>query len=109
MGPAEPVAALAVCVAYSPHAGAVDEVALTLPVGATVRDALLQSRLSDRHPEIDPAAPRVGVWGKLRALDDQLRDQDRVEIYRPLQVDPKEARRLRYRKHRERTKDRPLP
>ncbi len=37
----------------------------------------------------------VGVFGRLRSLDDPLRDGDRVEIYRPLQVDPKEARRIR--------------
>jgi putative ubiquitin-RnfH superfamily antitoxin RatB of RatAB toxin-antitoxin module len=43
----------------------------------------------------------VGVWGALRGLDHPLRDRDRVEVYRPLKVDPKEARRLRYRSHRE--------
>jgi uncharacterized protein len=102
MGPAD--ALLAVCVAYSPRPGEVDEVQLALPSGATVQDALNQSGLLQRHAEIDVAAARVGVWSKLRALDHLLRDRDRVEIYRPLRVDPKEARRLRYRKHRERTR-----
>jgi putative ubiquitin-RnfH superfamily antitoxin RatB of RatAB toxin-antitoxin module len=46
----------------------------------------------------------VGVWGKLRALDETLRDRDRVEIYRPLLVDPKEARRQRYQSHRAKAK-----
>lgn len=91
-------------VAYSPRPGEVDEVQLELPAGSTVQDALAKSLLLQRHAEIDSALPRVGVWGKLRALDAVLRDQDRVEIYRPLQVDPKEARRLRYRKHREKIK-----
>ena len=95
---------MAVCVAYSPRAGHVEEVALELPAGATLREALDRSGLPQRHPEIDTSTVRIGVWGKLRALDHVLRDKDRVEIYRPLQVDPKEARRLRYRKHRERTK-----
>jgi putative ubiquitin-RnfH superfamily antitoxin RatB of RatAB toxin-antitoxin module len=44
------------------------------------------------------------VWGKLTHLGDALRENDRVEIYRPLLVDPKEARRLRYRRQRERNK-----
>ena len=104
MDPGDGAAHLTVCVAYSPRAGEVDEEALLLKAGSTVRDALKQCLLVQRHSEIDLAAPRVGIWGKLRALDDVLRDQDRVEIYRPLQVDPKEARRLRYRKHRDRIK-----
>jgi putative ubiquitin-RnfH superfamily antitoxin RatB of RatAB toxin-antitoxin module len=58
--------------------------------------------LAQRHPAVDFASLRVGVWGKLRELGDALRDLDRVEIYRPLKVDPKEARRVRYRQHRER-------
>lgn len=112
MGPAEAAPGLPpavnvcvnVSVAYSPRPGEVDEVQLVLPAGATVEAALARSGLLQRHPAIDLSAPRIGVWGKLRALDHVLRDLDRVEIYRPLLVDPKEARRLRYRKHRERTR-----
>ena len=92
MGPADP--ALAVCVAYSQRAGEVDEVQIQLPSCATVQDALNQSGLLQRHADIDVAESRIGVWSKLRALDHVLRDCDRVEIYRPLQVDPKEGRRL---------------
>jgi putative ubiquitin-RnfH superfamily antitoxin RatB of RatAB toxin-antitoxin module len=102
MAPADSPAALAVGVAYSPRAGQVDEVVVSLPAGATVADALHASGLLLRHPTLDMSALRVGVWGKLRQLADGLRDGDRVEIYRPLAVDPKEARRLRYRQHRER-------
>jgi putative ubiquitin-RnfH superfamily antitoxin RatB of RatAB toxin-antitoxin module len=47
---------------------------------------------------------RVGVWCKLRAADHVLRDLDRVEIYRPLMADPKEARRLRYKRTRPSTR-----
>jgi hypothetical protein len=104
MGPAESALRLNVCVAYSPRPGEVDEVRLQLASGATVRDALQGSGLLQRHPEIDPTSLRIGVWSRLRGLDEALRDRDRVEIYRPLLVDPKEARRLRYRKHRERVK-----
>jgi hypothetical protein len=91
---------LSVTVAYSPVAGVVDEVSVQLPDGARLEDALRASRLLERHAEIDLAVQRVGIWGKVQPLDAPLRDRDRVEVYRPLQVDPKEARRQRYRKHR---------
>jgi putative ubiquitin-RnfH superfamily antitoxin RatB of RatAB toxin-antitoxin module len=97
-------AALKVSVAYSPCAGEVDLVELTLSEGTTLEQALRASGLAERHPEIDLAVLKVGIWGRNSSLDETLRDGDRVEIYRPLQVDPKEARRLRYRSHRERVK-----
>ena len=93
-----------VVVAYSPAPREVDITELTLPEGATVREALDASGLAARHPGLDFAMQKVGVWGKLRALDAPLRDADRVEVYRPLKVDPKEARRQRHRSHREKTK-----
>jgi uncharacterized protein len=102
MAPVESVQTLRVVVAYSPGAGQVDEVVLTLPAGATVGDAVQASGLLQRHPVLDMANLRVGVWAKPRQVSDGLRDHDRVELYRPLTVDPKEARRLRYRQHRER-------
>jgi len=92
---------LRISVAYSPAPRAVDLVELTLPDGATVHDALEASGLAARHPGVDFAALKLGVWGKVRAADTPLRDADRVEVYRPLQVDPKEARRQRYRRHRD--------
>jgi uncharacterized protein len=93
MGRVEP---LTVTVVYSPRAGDVDEVVLVLPEGATVADALRASGLLQRHPGLDTNAP-LGVWGALVAPGALLRERDRVEVYRPLQVDPKEARRLRQR------------
>jgi putative ubiquitin-RnfH superfamily antitoxin RatB of RatAB toxin-antitoxin module len=91
-------ATLAVKVAYSPHAGAVDETALAVPHDAVLLDALRSSGMLERHPEIDLRSARFGIWGQLRALDAPLRDGDRVEVYRPLRVDPMEARRLRQRR-----------
>ena len=82
-------------VVYSPGAGQVQGVALELPSGASVQDAVLRSGLLSLHPELSMQALVVGVWGGLRRLDDPLRHRDRVEIYRPLQADPKEARRQR--------------
>jgi putative ubiquitin-RnfH superfamily antitoxin RatB of RatAB toxin-antitoxin module len=95
---------ITVSVAYSPRPEQVDQVSLSLPAAATVHDALRESGLLERHPEIDVTVQKIGVWGKLRGLDDVLRDHDRIELYRPLKVDPKEARRQRYRSHREKFK-----
>jgi hypothetical protein len=97
-------ARLNIVVAYSPAARQVDVVNLVLPEGSTVMQALRASGLQERHPGIDLETHKIGVWGKLRAPDDVLRDGDRVELYRPLIVDPKEARRQRYRGHLERQK-----
>ncbi len=97
MAPAE---RLRVSVAYSPRAGEVDEVNVELPVGATLADALQASGMAQRHAGLDLAAASLGVWGRAQAPSHLLRDRDRVEIYRELRVDPKEARRLRYRKGR---------
>jgi len=66
-----------------------------LPEGATLRDAIEQSRIREKVPEIDLDTMRVGVFGKLKSLEDTVRSGDRVEIYRPLKIDPKEARRAR--------------
>jgi uncharacterized protein len=103
MAPADGVPTLSVTVAYSPAAGVVDEVSLCLRQGATLRDALQASGVLDRHPQIDLGAQRVGVWGTLKPLDALLRERDRVEVYRALQVDPKEARRQRSRGQRRKT------
>jgi uncharacterized protein len=74
-----------------------EAVSLEVPTGATVRDAVMASGILERHPEIDLLRQKCGVFGKSRPLDAALRDGDRVEIYRPLAVDPKEARRRRAR------------
>ncbi len=92
---------LSVTVACSPRAGVVDEVLLSLPEGATVADALRASGMGDRH---DTSGLAIGVWGMLAEPGDRLRDRDRVELYRPLLVDPKEARRLRQQKQRSQLK-----
>ena len=72
-----------------------DAVHLTLPPGAKVRDALLASGILERHPEIDLARQKIGIYGKVVAAGALLADGDRVEVYRPLVLDPKEARRRR--------------
>jgi putative ubiquitin-RnfH superfamily antitoxin RatB of RatAB toxin-antitoxin module len=91
-----PVIAVEVVYAAAPHQ--ISRVELTLAPGSTVADALAASGLAAQVVSDDAGRPRVGVWGRLAALDASLRERDRVEIYRPLQVDPKEARRQRYRR-----------
>ena len=66
--------------------------------GATLREAIERSGLLARFPEIDLARSRVGVFGRVRALEEPVAAGDRVEIYRPLAADPKERRRRRARK-----------
>ncbi len=70
-------------------------VALKMPVGATVEQAIQTSGLLSRFPEIDATDLKVGIFGSVCKLDQPLRQADRVEIYRPLIHDPKEARRQR--------------
>jgi putative ubiquitin-RnfH superfamily antitoxin RatB of RatAB toxin-antitoxin module len=72
-----------------------DTARLTLPAGATVQQALDASGLLQKHPEIDLAKNKLGVFAKLAKVDTVLRDRDRVEIYRPLIADPKEVRKQR--------------
>ncbi len=98
--PADPAVTIAVEVVYCPAPGQVDQVRLQLPVPSTVADALRASGVLARHG-LDTSAVKVGVWCKARPLEHLLRERDRVEVYRPLLVDPKEARRQRYRKQRQ--------
>ena len=68
---------------------------LSVPEGTTLQEAIERSGVLQEAPEIDLSACRAGICGKLKALDTVLREHDRVEIYRPLIADPKEARRRR--------------
>lgn len=103
-------ARIRVSVSCSPQARVVEEVQLLLAEGATLADALQASGLVERHGlvlgEGANAAWTVGIWAKARPLDTVLRDLDRVELWRGLKVDPKEARRQRYRKQAGPTKPR---
>lgn len=67
-------------------------VAVRLPAGATVSEAVRRSGLADRHVE---GSAKVGIFGRLVDVTTRLRDGDRVEIYRPLVADPKSVRRAR--------------
>jgi putative ubiquitin-RnfH superfamily antitoxin RatB of RatAB toxin-antitoxin module len=78
-----------------------EQVILVLDVseGATVETAIIESGMLRRFPEIDLGQNKVGIFSKLCKLDRLLMAGDRVEIYRPLLADPKQARRNRAAKH----------
>ena len=92
---------LNITVMYSPAPRVVKERQLQLGVGVTAKQALEQSGLLTECPEIDLSQPdmfTVCVWGKKINPHQVLRDLDRIEICRPLTVDPKVARRERFQK-----------
>ena len=89
---------LRITVAWSAAAREYFELHLELPLGATVADALERLDASARLSAGLTRTPSVGIWGKKTGLLQPLRDRDRVEIYRPLTVDPKTARRERFNK-----------
>lgn len=68
---------------------------LTVAEGTTVQQAVQLSGLLTLFPEIDPNDLRLGVFGVVCPFDRIVNLGDRVEIYRPLLNDPKEARRQR--------------
>jgi putative ubiquitin-RnfH superfamily antitoxin RatB of RatAB toxin-antitoxin module len=70
-------------------------IALSLPQGTTVEQAISASKVLDLYPDINQAELNVGIFGNACKLEDLLKTGDRVEIYRPLHHDPKEARRQR--------------
>jgi len=75
--------------------GAQEVVEVELEEGAPVEAALDASGIAARHPEIDLKTQRIGVWGRPVTLATKVRDCDRIEIYRALSADPKQARRRR--------------
>ena len=92
-----------VSIVYSPGARQVFEEMLDLQDGATVRQAVQASALLTAFPELDLRHAMVGVWGRKASASQVLRERDRIEIYRSSQVDPKVARRERFRKQGGRT------
>ena len=75
-----------------------DAVTLDVAPGTTLRQAVAASGLLERHAGLDPE--RVGVFGEARPPDCPAAEGDRIELYRPLLHDPKEARRKRARRRK---------
>jgi putative ubiquitin-RnfH superfamily antitoxin RatB of RatAB toxin-antitoxin module len=81
----------------SPQARQTVGLELLLPDGATLQQALQAAAADPRAAFLVEGVWDGGIWGRRHAPSTVLKDGDRVEAYRPLRCDPKEARRLRYR------------
>lgn len=93
---------------WSPVAGDVRHAWLDLAEGSTLEQGLRAcAEFADQLARLP--ALKLGVWGRVQPLSHGLRDQDRIEVYRPLTVDPKEARRQRYHARGERIVSRHRP
>jgi putative ubiquitin-RnfH superfamily antitoxin RatB of RatAB toxin-antitoxin module len=90
--------AMQVTLVYSPAPREVREWPLDVPANATVAMALKVSAIANEFPGIDWKTADLGVWGRKASLAQVLHEHDRIEVYRPLVVDPKVARRERFRK-----------
>ncbi|MEQ1535711.1 MAG: RnfH family protein [Burkholderiaceae bacterium] len=91
---------ITVTLAYSPAPREVVEKELVLPAHSKVQDALKFANLADFTSDDHYT---LGIWGKKTTLNHVLQDLDRLELYRPLKVDPKVARRERFQKQGART------
>ncbi|WP_342617633.1 RnfH family protein [Rhodoferax sp. GW822-FHT02A01] len=89
-------ALISVAVCYSAAARQLIQVEVRMPHNSTVADAVRTSHLLDNVADADVDTLVTGVWGRKVSPDHPLRDGDRVELYRPLKVDPKMARRERF-------------
>ena len=93
---AKPSAPMAECIRVSvvyadPQRQVVRDVEIA--ADATLDDAIVASGILDDLPGFTPAG--IGIFGRSVARDARLRESDRIELYRPLLIDPKEARRQR--------------
>ena len=92
MGSDSPHSMISIEVAYA----ATDKqvlLGLSVPEGTTVAEGIEQSAIQDEFPELKVDTKAVGIFSHKVPLDHVLREGDRIEIYRPLIVDPKEMRR----------------
>ncbi len=68
---------------------------LEIPAGSTIEFAIKRSGVLEEFPDIDLSKQKVGIFSKARNLLDHVVEGDRIEIYRPLTIDPKVARKNR--------------
>jgi len=87
-----------VVLVYSPAPRQVREWPLVLPEGSTVAQAIESSGILAEYPELAPGRLVAGIWGRKASPRKVLQPHDRVELYRPLRVDPATARRERFSK-----------
>jgi putative ubiquitin-RnfH superfamily antitoxin RatB of RatAB toxin-antitoxin module len=70
-------------------------ISIKVPTISNVQQAIEKSGIQKKFPSIDLSKNKVGIFGKKTTLDQPLNNRDRIEIYRPLILDPKEMRRKR--------------
>jgi len=87
---------LGITLVYSPLPRQVRVWSIALEAGATLGEALECCGLFEEFPDLEKNSLQLGVWGQTVRMGHVLQDRDRIEIYRPLQVDPKTARRERF-------------
>jgi uncharacterized protein len=92
------MAEISVQLVYSPAPRLVHEMTLSLTAASRVSDALAQAAAQDERFANVPINVSYGIWNRSAQLDQSLAEGDRLEIYRPLRVDPKVARRERFKK-----------
>ena len=73
----------------------VELIPLSVSEGTTVIEAIRQSGMIQLHPEVEINSDNIGIYSRLCTEDTVLKEGDRIEIYRPLKADPKEARHQR--------------
>lgn len=66
---------------------------LSAPAGTTLGEIIESSRILKRFPGFDQESLQFGIWGRVVSMEHVLEEGDRVEVYRPLRIDPREARR----------------
>ena len=82
-------------IAYTSQEGSQQIRPIDIDETFTLEQAIVDSGLLHEFPEIDLSLQKVGIFGKLANLSQIVKPGDRIEIYRPLLINPKEARRLR--------------
>ena len=92
------MAEIAIEIAYGHSAEQQTLLKLSVVEGITIEQAIQQSGILQQFPEIDLQKNPVGIFSKKAQLTDIVRAGDRIEIYRPLIIDPKQARRARVKK-----------
>ncbi|NMH61159.1 RnfH family protein [Alteromonas ponticola] len=70
-------------------------VEVSIAQGASIQEVIELSNIQSLYPEIDLETQKIGVWSRVAKLKDEVKDGDRIEIYRPLIADPKEVRKRR--------------
>jgi putative ubiquitin-RnfH superfamily antitoxin RatB of RatAB toxin-antitoxin module len=78
-------------------------ISIKVPTKFNVKQAIEKSGIQKKFSNIDLSKNKVGIFGKQTTLDHLLKDRDRIEIYRPLILDPKEMRRKRAAKQKKKT------